>query len=178
MTDHTGVRLRICGIDEALDKRKNWANHTVSLIDTSKQWDSFPQMEDHTLIRADDLWKVSQLQEGERLFNHDDMIEIEKVVQKIRSHPGATFNLLVHCHGGISRSPAVAAGILWMLSGNAKWACSEVHRVRPIAWMNEWILHTIDESQSANGDFFWIAIDAREANASPYRRNLAGRQHV
>lgn len=62
--------------------------------------------------------------------------------------------LLVHCFAGISRSPAVAWGVLVSLGLTPECARARVLRARPQAWPNILVLHHFDEILGLDGRLY------------------------
>lgn len=62
--------------------------------------------------------------------------------------------LLIHCFAGLSRSPAVAWGVLVHLGLSPETALARVLRARPQAWPNTLVLHHFDEVLGLGGRLY------------------------
>jgi len=74
----------------------------------------------------------------------------------------AAERLIVHCGGGIGRSPALAYGVLASLGWPYADALAEVVRVRPVAQPNALVVWRLDDALGARGEFWavfedWVA---------------------
>lgn len=70
-----------------------------------------------------------------------DLHDVTRALQFGRTHD----HLLVHCQVGISRSPAIALGILTERLGSEPAAFAELMRIRPEAVPNQHVISLIDQ---------------------------------
>ncbi len=71
--------------------------------------------------------------------------DIEKVVRFYEETRGRADGWTVHCWGGLSRSPAVALGLLYLIHGDEEEAGRELRRIRPIARPLQLVVGLFDE---------------------------------
>jgi len=142
MVGHKDVKLpfslRITDQHTANKLARAWPTHTVSLLDPDC---------DTTLVTPDGRWC--------RCFFHDStprdrlsrtlasLEDIQRILA-FTAELGAADRLLVHCYAGISRSTAVALGILCQHGLSPRQAMTVVRRLRPIASPNAHILALFD----------------------------------
>lgn len=151
-------KLRITGLSDVAQLSKNWATHVVSILNTN--W-------------AKKIMGISLLGEllipspSPGLFLHrcyfDDVIPEDDFglvlatledIQAILSFSEkltAADNLLVHCSAGISRSTAVACGILCQHGLSPQEALETVCLIRKRAYPNAHIISLMDEALELRG---------------------------
>lgn len=103
--------LRISSLAQAENKARNWAKQVISLIDIWPRHDEkIPTVNcDHLVLRFDDVDD-----------DNDNPVRVENSGQRATlsqikcalDFASDNSELLVHCHGGICRSPALAIAIL------------------------------------------------------------------
>lgn len=71
--------------------------------------------------------------------------------------------LLIHCHAGKSRSPAIALGILVAAGMTASEALIEVKRLRPLVIPNRLMIRILDELLDQKGDLNRVVREHYEA---------------
>lgn len=130
--------LRITDQHTANGLMRHWPTHTVSLLDPDH---------DSTLVPPEGAWC--------RCYFHDatprdprtrtlaDQTDIRKILD-FTADLGTDDRLLVHCYAGISRSTAVALGILCQHGLSPREALTAVRTLRPIASPNAHILTLFD----------------------------------
>lgn len=158
MTDNQLFALRIADIDQAIRIAWNWATHTVSILDTDAARkgimglfypQQIPQVRTGRLLHRcyfDDIVRKNQW---------DLILATPKDIQAIlnfteRLTPND--KLLVHCSAGISRSTAVAIGILCQHGLTPKAAFEYVYRIRKEASPNEHIIALMDHALGFDGE--------------------------
>lgn len=70
---------------------------------------------------------------------------MEKVVRFYEDTRDRAEGWTVHCWGGLSRSPAVALGLLYLIHGDEEEAGRELRRIRPIARPLQLVVGLFDE---------------------------------
>jgi len=141
--------LKISGLQEALVLAQEWATHTVSLVD--------PDYFLKTPSASKNAWL-------RRYYFHDISINCSKLEFKLATleqiqdileftAPLQEGNrLLVHCHAGISRSTAVACGILCQHGLSPREALKQVILLRPTAFPNRYIISLFDQLLDLKGE--------------------------
>jgi predicted protein tyrosine phosphatase len=67
--------------------------------------------------------------------------------------------VLIHCHAGKSRSPAMALGVLVGAGMSAERAMERVKQVRPFVIPNRWIVRMLDQLLHQNGGLVRVVDD-------------------
>jgi predicted protein tyrosine phosphatase len=142
--------LKISNLSTALQLSEVWATHVVSLLDPDINDHfliSFPKPTENQQIRRyhfHDITPTSALRKllpEAKIATSEQMQDILDFTASLQS----TDKLLVHCHAGISRSTAVACGILCQHGLSPKLAIKHVLSIRPQAFPNKHILTLFDE---------------------------------
>jgi predicted protein tyrosine phosphatase len=156
--------LKISDLNEAEQLSFKWATHTISLLD--------PGIED--LLKFVDLdIKIPVAMPGKQLrryyfhdiVNEDDFIILAtedstpilatpaqiKDILALTAHLTNEDKLLVHCLAGVSRSTAVACGVLCQHGFTPLEAMQYVLKIRPQAKPNPYILKLFDEILGFDG---------------------------
>ena len=117
--------LTLISINNMFDKRLSEKTHIVQFFD-------------------DDAWETAY-------SPRQDHIEI--IIEEFGEFIDKGFdNFLIHCHGGISRSTAVAIGLLIKFNNmNIEQAYEYVKQVRPQLWPNDLVLLHFDKILELNG---------------------------
>jgi predicted protein tyrosine phosphatase len=71
--------------------------------------------------------------------------DVRRVIRFVRATRHAADGYAVHCWGGVSRSPAVALGVLFLLWGSEQSAGDMLRRIRPEAGPHQGIVRYFDE---------------------------------
>lgn len=140
--------LKIVGLQEAVSLAAVWATHTVSLIDPEEQFD-LPLPGPHGRLcrhyfhdavpgHADD--PLSELFHTV-LATPEQLTDILNFTATVA--PGD--RLLVHCYAGISRSTAVACGVLCQHGYTPAQAVAQVQALRALAIPNPYLLALFDQ---------------------------------
>ncbi len=137
------INVRVSSLVHAVRLSHNWADLTISLLD--------PNMREPPI-----LGNVCTY------FFEDSSLEgvgpSEEIIAEILARVGSHSNVLVHCHAGISRSPAVAIGILIASGVSPREAIRQIFSQNLIdnegSYMepNELILSHIDHLLGLNGE--------------------------
>ena len=151
------MELKISNLIDAITLSQEWATHTVSLLDYMfKDSEANPMLSvenDDLLLRCyyfDDVTPTSLMYKcfpNKKLPTSEQIQDILKFTASLKS----TDKLLVHCSAGISRSTAVAAGILCQHGLNAEEALEYVFSIRPQACPNKYILGLLEEILNIDG---------------------------
>ena len=158
MNDHSSLfELRISGIDSAAEMSRTWATHTVSILDPDLKEDMISKFYEN---------RIPQPHPGLSLYRcyfHDVTLERDSglVLATFEDIQGilefskdltADDKLLVHCGAGISRSTAVATGILCQHRLPPAEAFHTVFSIRRNAVPNSYIIALMDQALKLNGD--------------------------
>lgn len=163
--------LKISDIFEAVKLSQEWATHTISLVD--------PGIEDYDGIDIK-LPVASQDRKLQRYYFHDiistgdfmlflaeEAIPILATAQQIQdildftAPLASTDKLLVHCQAGISRSTAVACGVLCQHGLSPSEAVQYVLSIRPRAKPNQHVLKLFDEILGLEGKLMAILAESK-----------------
>lgn len=138
--------IKICRLDESDDYCKYWATQCVSLLDPKHQ----------------DLYRTTSV----RHFEFFDDIAIQPTgytgwILPTQQHIQNVFDytydlkdndkLLVHCVAGISRSTAMALGILCQHESKPKDAIDRLYQIRNEMWPNSLVVKYCDRSLNLKG---------------------------
>ena len=143
--------LKISNLYDAVDLSKEWATHTVSLLDPGMEKDGYFKMPVAAAngklqryyfhdLTPDDNWRDWMTKPPE-IVTHQQIQDILAFTTPL----AATDKLLVHCHAGISRSTAAACGILCQHGLTPKESSELVLSVRKQAYPNKHVLQLFDE---------------------------------
>jgi predicted protein tyrosine phosphatase len=144
--------LKITNIVEALRLSQDWATHTVSLIDPDYPLE-VPKPGQNAVLRRYFFHDISSSSSwwGDGLdlklattSQIEDILEFTTPLQP-------SDKLLVHCHAGISRSTAVACGVLCQHGLMPKLAVRYVFSIRPQAFPNSHIITLFDQILGLEG---------------------------
>ncbi len=159
MNNRNLFQLRISDIDNAAQISQQWATHTVSILDTdyaksllgvesSFYNQRLPQPSPGLLLHRcyfDDVTPGDNF--GLNVATLEDIEAILQFTAKLT----VAHKLLVHCGAGISRSTAVACGILCQHGLSSKEAIETVYLLRKGASPNEHIIALMDEALDLKG---------------------------
>lgn len=157
--NYSVFELRISSLDNAGEISRNWATHTVSILDTDLA----------RMILASETFyekRIPKSREGLSLYRcyFDDVTPKDNLgltfatLADIQAILAFSTNLtphdklLVHCGAGISRSTAVATGILCQHGLSPTAAFEKVFSVRKGAIPNTHIIALMDEALELNGE--------------------------
>ncbi len=144
--------LKITGLTEALHLSQHWATHTVSLVDPDYTLET-PKPGENAPLRRYSFHDITHA----NYFDSDEFDFILATPEHIRDILEFTAplqssdRLLVHCHAGISRSTAVACGILCQHGLFPNLAVKLMLSIRPQASPNLHIISLFDDRLKLNG---------------------------
>lgn len=142
MTRNTLVPdIKITDLSHARDLLvQNWPSHAISLIDLEIMQDT--RAPHHLVVDIQDAGTI----QGENFSRHQ-IKQILSFCSQIR----CSDRLLIHCHLGISRSPAVAIGILAAIGLGPCSAVAKVAAIRPSMIANVFIIDMFDKELDLGG---------------------------
>ncbi|MDM8558892.1 hypothetical protein [Candidatus Parabeggiatoa sp. HSG14] len=153
--------LKISCLRKAIQLSQEWATHTVSLVNpeiikhpitlpTARKGALLQRYYFHDITKNDFLLflKHPKLAEPKQI---KDILEFTTSLQ-------STDKLLIHCHSGISRSTAVACGILCQHGLLPCKAIQHVLSIRPQANPNPHVLKIFDKILGFKGELVATAI--------------------
>ncbi len=126
------MEVRVASLGTAVSRAEGWATKVVSLIQTQLVA-SLPKFEQPHLVL------VFSDEENAISPNRPK----QEYIQKVFAFVGAEDKAVVHCEGGISRSVAMAIGLLLRAGKSVEEAVIEVHRWSPNMWPNRLMLGLI-----------------------------------
>lgn len=145
--------IRITDKEQALTLADAWATHVISILDTDirHDYDQLPQFgASYSLSRYyfDDVTPdlISREQDYEILASIQDMKNMLSFTEKLTTQ----HKLLIHCHAGVSRSPAAACGILCQHGLTPEQAVDHVLKIRA-AYPNEYVITLMDQILKLQG---------------------------
>ena len=134
--------IKICGLKDAPTLALGWATKTVSLVDTSGISKPFFG-EGHQVFQFDDL--DSEKDECHRPgMQHAPTIKDIRNVLFFTEAFSEDDKVLIHCHGGICRSTAVAMLVLIQHGSSIEDAIATVLEARRVAWPNKLVIRLGD----------------------------------
>ncbi|HXP29574.1 MAG TPA: protein-tyrosine-phosphatase [Stellaceae bacterium] len=171
MTDFSGFRSIICGIDELEGHAAAGVTHVLSILDPG--WPEPAAFGAFGAHRRLDLRFHDIIEElpDQRAVARQDIAALLGFGRALAAAPGA--HLLVHCQAGISRSTAALALILiqaWP-ERPAAAAVAEIARLRPRAWPNLRMIELGDEFLGLDGGLVAAVV-------AHYRRRLERRPEL
>jgi len=144
--------LKICGYEELQHVIARWQpTHVLSVLNGME---TLPG--NHLFIEVSD---IPRPMEG---HIHPARAHLEKVFE-FTAKLTADDRLLVHCYAGMSRSTAIAIGVLIQHGMDSETAFDHVAAIRPILMPNEMFIQLIDEYFALSGDLVKIVADFRDS---------------
>lgn len=154
--------LRITDLNSAPAVALGWATKTVSLVDTSGIANPFFG-EGHQVFQVDDLDSEKEECHRPGMQHAATMKDVLNIL-----HFTETFTdddrVLIHCHGGISRSTAVAVLVLIQHGASIEDAVDFVLTIRPQAWPNKLIIRLGDVALGQDGALIGFMTEWWEKN--------------
>lgn len=149
------MKLRISGLSEANEmKKQGIPDKIVSLVDPPAARNLEPD-ENHIVIPVHD---IDQKMEGWIYPDENHIREVLRFTQDIKEDD----KVLVHCHAGVSRSTAMAIGILIQHGMTAQEAVDYVFEIRECAWPNGLIIEILDKELNQNGELSKVVGEAKK----------------
>jgi len=151
--------LKITNLSQARHLSQHWATYTISLLDPDMvdyDTEGFPKTSQygklrryyfHDFVPRDKDYMFPSLGGKAVIATREQMQEILEFTASLKS----TDKLLVHCHAGMSRSTAVACGVLCQHGLTPIEAVKHVVSVRPIAMPNRHVLKLLDDLLKLDG---------------------------
>ena len=137
-------------------------DHVIGMLDKSEQWRSeyLKKIPNRSMFWFDDVL------EGEPGFppTAADVSDIIQLIRMKELDDGAK-SVLVHCAAGISRSTAVAIGLLIMRGFSVPTAWEIVRRDRRMMWPNDTILRHFDNILRLDGKLIKHNADWKKAQS-------------
>jgi predicted protein tyrosine phosphatase len=158
-------KLKICDLYDAVYLSKTWATHTVSLLDPDIEKHNFfiiPVAGENRKLRRYYFHDITPEDSWNHYFRTEFELATPKQIQEILAFTASlvpTDNLLVHCHAGISRSTAVACGILCQHGLTPRDSIKHVLSIRKQAFPNRYILKLFDELLGLEGELANVAFE-------------------
>lgn len=138
--------LKITSLREALYLSQHWATHTVSLVDPDYTLET-PKPGENALLRCYYFHDITRDMFDFTVATPEHIQDILEFTAPLQSND----KLLVHCHAGISRSTAVACGILCQHGLFPDMAVKQMLSIRPQAFPNLHIISLFDDRLKLNG---------------------------
>jgi predicted protein tyrosine phosphatase len=143
-------KLKISNLTSAKRLSQEWATHTISLIDPDIDDITLPIAGKESLLRRYYFHDVNPKYTPSEYLKPATPEQIQEILE-FSAWLEPTDKLLVHCHAGISRSTAVAIGILCQHGLTPKKAFTHVLQIRPLASPNRHILALFDDILKLEG---------------------------
>ena len=150
--------IYISSIDELQQSIESFnPDHVISTVASSSSFDQLNKiLADNVYTKGklqmsfndldvDDIEYLNSKGEGD-MFNYPSMEHIKMMKEYIDDHYNEGDKILFHCVAGVSRSTAMAFGVLVYLGHSALNSFKYVSYVRPFHYMNNQILKLWDES--------------------------------
>lgn len=149
-------KIKISNIKEADYIYKGWATHAVSLVDpdmrytfTNDRWTKFGHPNpNHLVCYFDDVGKLKNIP-------HCEIPPSEQIVRNVLTFTQnlpEDARLLVHCHAGVSRSPAMAIAIAIQAGMSPQEAIKYIHEIRPQMCPNAILIKYTDNVLGLNNE--------------------------
>ena len=145
------ITITVLGIREA-DIVSHDYDHVISLVHSTPEinrmfLNKFPKgiLKSHLHIEFDDV------------VNHELPLapkkhQVQHAIEYVRENVKDGEKIIIHCHAGVSRSTAIAIGVLMQVCGlDAYDAYEYVKDIRPQMWPNKLIIGHLDEIYGHGG---------------------------
>lgn len=136
--------IKVCGIGQSQYERDSWATKTIGMIDPDSSYNFTGGIDYHIEYFHD-------IEESTGQFIAPTMEQIRRFIEWAKTFTDSD-RVLVHCHAGISRSTAVAIGVLVLHGMKPIDAFIHIQSVRPQLYPNKLIISQIDEILGKNGE--------------------------
>jgi len=138
--------LKITSLNQAVSLSRKWATYTISLLDPGIGIEGYESIKIPVASHGQKLRRyyfndISYDTENMKMVTSEQIQDILEFTTSLVSSD----KLLVHCHAGISRSTAVACGVLCQHGLSPEEAIKHVLSVRKQAFPNKYILKLFDE---------------------------------
>lgn len=158
----TNFELKICNFGDAFALGFGWADRVISLIDQDAiTRPDFSTAIPHHIEVFDDCISKEEEDRGAILPSTEHIERILEFTKSIQDRE----KVLIHCHGGVSRSTAVAILVLIQHGRSPASALSEVLQIRACAWPNELIIAIGDTLLNCDGMLIKFIKTWMESNA-------------
>lgn len=146
----TGIIVRICSLREAVQLAHEWpADHVISLLESKGERSRMPlACNSHLKVNFDDIIQPRTDGEPGVVPGEEHIRQILEFAKKFQTGE----RVLVHCVAGVSRSPAVAIGVLCSLGWDIDKAFDYIQEIRPQLSPNEKVLEHFDNLLGLNGE--------------------------
>jgi predicted protein tyrosine phosphatase len=139
--------IKISNIKEAPYIHNSWSTHTISLLDP-EMLSVFPDSKwqkknntQHIIRYFDDIGKIQNIPKSK----HPPTRQIVEDILEFTKSTNQNSNILIHCHAGISRSPAITIAILLQSGLQINEAIKFTHSIRPSMSPNAILIRFIDD---------------------------------
>ena len=137
----------VTDFETSIDKADEF-DHIIGMLDPNWQdrFDGLHQPPKRFVWWADDVLV-------DRLCNvAPKKQQIEEIIKIFKEHDMHKKSVLVHCRAGISRSTAIAIGLLIVSGKSVSEAFEQIHIIRDCLWPNDTILKHFDDILGLNGE--------------------------
>jgi predicted protein tyrosine phosphatase len=147
----------VCPLSEARGRiLSGWATHVVSLVDPDTPIPD--RAHTHLVMELDDT--SSHMGPAVPQLRH-----AQAMIAFVRALPEDA-RLVVHCHAGISRSPAAAIGMMAALGNSPEESVRAVALVRPVMLPNNLLVSHFDHALGLGGSLVSAVIEWKRGNLS------------
>ena len=145
--------LEISDLSTAVWLSAHWATHTISLLDPEVSFLTLPEARAGAALRRYHFHDIGPNDTISRLLTHPTLVTQAQIEDMLTFTQELTSidKLLVHCHAGISRSTAVACGILCQHGLTPADAIKTVFSIRRQAFPNRYIISLLDNTLGLEG---------------------------
>jgi|WetSurMetagenome_2_1015567.scaffolds.fasta_scaffold45568_3 predicted protein tyrosine phosphatase len=149
------LEIKISDIDSAARIAKTWATHVISLFDTDFNAEEyFLPLPNYNSSYQLKRYYFDDVLLQDNSFNSKNLkpATLEQIQEILQFTQSLIYQhkLLIHCNGGISRSPAIACGILCQHGLSPQRAIDKILEIRDIASPNSYIIQLLDNKLNLN----------------------------
>jgi predicted protein tyrosine phosphatase len=158
ITEVLMFELKIASLRDAL-RIQPWATHTISLLDPDfLAISQIPEPNNEQQILRCSFHDIGR-EEFAAYYNQPKMASSQQIqdILEFTAPLESADKLLVHCHAGISRSTAVACGILCQHGLTPTEAVKYVLSIRSQAFPNQHVIKLFDELLKLDGNLVAVA---------------------
>ncbi len=154
-------KVRVVAIEKALEKEHTF-DFVIGMLDPSEQKHLVSEHKNRHMFWFEDI--ISQMDDRQ----HPTKEHVLDIIKLFDEHSMKDKLVLVHCHAGISRSTAVAIGLLIHSGKRISEAFETIHWQRDMMWPNDLILKHFDDILNLGGELVKFDKDWKNSHRNTF----------